>query len=140
MPKIYSVFDSPPAVDTSFIGESLTQQSFLEESNINTIISKYQTTGLLVDPLVSSTLQPQFADFTNVTDFHSAQIMLSNARESFAMLPASIRKRFDNDPGLLLAFLDDENNREEAFSLGLIPQNGSTPTRIDPSTIPSGDA
>ena len=66
--------------------------------------------------------------------------MLSNARESFAMLPSSIRKRFDNDPGLLLAFLDDENNREEAFSLGLIPQNGSTPTRIDPSTIPSGDA
>lgn len=35
-------------------------------------------------------------------------------------LPAELRKRFRNDPGMLLAFLEDPQNRAEAESLGLV--------------------
>lgn len=99
---------------------SLTQQQFKEECDINNIIARYETTGLLTDPLHPGTRMPQFGDFSNVPDYLHAQTIIARTREAFEALPSKIRDRFDNDPAQMLEFLQDESNREEAVKLGLI--------------------
>lgn len=99
---------------------SLTQQQFKEECDINNIIARYETTGLLTDPLHPGTRMPQFGDFSNVPDYLHAQTIIARTREAFEALPSKIRDRFDNDPAQMLEFLQDESNREEAVKLGFI--------------------
>lgn len=78
-------------------------------------MKKYLITGLL--PNVAGSI---YADLPDVTDFFSLQNYLLSTQDAFMELPSVIRKRFDNDPASLLAFLDDESNHEEAISLGLL--------------------
>lgn len=97
-------------------GVSLTKQSFAEEADINTIVRRFGLTGQLpVDVAV-----PQFVDFDGVIDYHSAMIQVRAAQEGFMQLPASVRERFHNEPGELVAFVSDEANRAEAEKLGLV--------------------
>lgn len=95
---------------------SLAQQSFKDECDINTIVRRFGITG----ELPSDLNMPQSGDFTGFPDFHSAMNMVVKAQEEFMRLPADMRDRFANDPGRLMAFLDDPNNREEAVKLGLV--------------------
>lgn len=104
---------------------SLTQQQFKEECDINNIIARYETTGLLTDPLHPGTRMPQFGDFSNVPDYLHAQTIIARTREAFEALPSKIRDRFDNDPAQMLEFLQDESNREEAVKLGFIENSVS---------------
>ena len=130
MPKFHTAYDPPPQVDYSNDEPSLTQQSFADECDINNIVARYVTTGVLGDPLSVPTNSPQYGDFTSVADFHVAQTIIAEATQMFDLLPASIRKRFENDPAQLLAFMEDDSNREEAIKLGLVngtlPNNGNT--------------
>lgn len=102
---------------------SQTRQEFAQESDINFLIARYQETGSYYDPLAfrSGTVRaPMFDDFSELPDFDTAQNFIADSHERFMHLPAKLRARFDNDPALLLAFLNDKNNYEEAVSLGLI--------------------
>lgn len=104
--------------------ESLAQQNFKAECDINTIVQTFTRTG----DLPIAPLPPQFGDFSGICDFHSALNSVFAAQEAFMGLPAHIRSRFENDPQNLIAFLDDPANREEAVSLGLVQaQDLSTP-------------
>jgi len=101
----------------SFEGtETLTQQQFKEETDINTIVQRFGLTGELPNGIN----MPQSGDFTNVSDFHTAMNMVRQAEESFMLLPAATRERFNNDPNAVMAFLSDTNNRDEAIRLGMI--------------------
>lgn len=126
MPKFYTAYDPPPPVNEANLDSdgnlmpSCTQQHFAEECDINNIVNKYMQTGVFGDPFSDASNPPQFGDFYNVSDFHSAQNLIAEATQSFDALPAHLRKRFDNDPSVLLAFLEDESNREEAEKLGLV--------------------
>ena len=82
-------------------------------------------TGVLGDPLAVGSVEPQYGDFTTVADFHAAQNIIAEATQSFDLLPAALRKRFDNDPAKLLEFLEDDSNREEAIKLGLVSNSQS---------------
>ena len=98
------------------------RQEFKDECDINRIMKKYRSTGVL----------PQrpggmFGDFSEVGDFLEAQNFVRLASERFASLPSDVRKRFDNDPGLLLQFIQDKANREEAVKLGLIEVKSAAP-------------
>lgn len=95
---------------------SLAQQHFKEECDINTILQKFNITGLLPE----APLSPRYGDFSGIGDYHSALNRVMAAREEFGALPAQIRARFDNDPSKLIEFLQDENNRPEAEELGLV--------------------
>jgi len=95
---------------------SLAQQHFKEECDINTILQKFNITGILPeDPL-----SPRYGDFSGIGDYHSAMNRVLAAKTEFESLPAQIRARFQNDPALLIEFLQDENNRPEAEELGLV--------------------
>lgn len=95
---------------------SLTKQSFAEEVDINTIVRRFGLTG----QLPSDVRVPQYADFDEVVDYHSAMLLVRQAQESFMELPAHVRARFHNEPGELVAFVSDEKNREEAERLGIV--------------------
>ncbi|QCQ85129.1 internal scaffolding protein [Blackfly microvirus SF02] len=111
-----------------FNDDGLTQQHFQDETDINNIMAKFAKTGL-VDHV--NNIQGAYGDFTTVQDYqlHLDQVMAADA--AFMALPSSIRRRFDNDPSHLLAFIADPRNRQEAIDLGLIspppPQPSSEP-------------
>lgn len=92
------------------------QQQFKEECDINTIVKRFGLTGELPENLNF----PKSGDFTGVTDFHTAMNVVRRAEEEFMELPAELRSRFGNDPGTLLAFLEDPKNKEDAIKLGLV--------------------
>lgn len=96
--------------------EGVTQQQFAEEVDINTIVKRFGLTGELPDGVG----MPVSGDFTGVSDFRSAMELVRSAQESFMLLPANVRDRFANDPARVIAFLDDEANREEAIRLGIV--------------------
>jgi len=95
---------------------SLAQQHFKEECDINTILQKFNVTGILPE----APLSPRYGDFTGIGDYHTALNRVIAAQDEFEALPAQIRARFDNDPAKLIEFLDDEANRPEAEELGLV--------------------
>ena len=95
---------------------SLTKQAFAEEADINVIVQRFGITGVLPE----NPLPPNYGDFTGVSDYHSAMNAVAQAHEAFDALPATLRAKFENDPGQLLAFLDDASNHDEAVSLGLV--------------------
>lgn len=98
------------------LDESLTRQSFLEESDINTIVRRFGLSGQLPTDVAI----PRFEDFSEVFDFHSAMNAVAEARESFDAMPAVVRSRFHNDPGEFVDFCLAERNREEAAAMGLV--------------------
>lgn len=95
---------------------SLTKQSFAEECDINTIVERFGLTGELPTDIRA----PQYADFDEIFDYHSAMNAVAQAREAFDAMPADVRARFSNDPGAFVDFCADENNRDEAVKLGLV--------------------
>ncbi len=109
--------------------ESNVEQSHVNECNINDIIARYNKSGLF--PQRSGT--PTYGDFTGATDFHDAQNRIVEAKNQFMELPADIRALFDNDPGQLLEFVLDADNKAEAVELGLLPKDASEP---EPEPVP----
>lgn len=98
-------------------GESLTKQSFAKAADINEIVRRFGLTGQLP---VASQRVPLNGDFCNAPDFQSSMNLLIAARERFDALPAKVRARFGQDPGQMIAFLENDANRDEAMKLGLI--------------------
>lgn len=98
---------------------SLTQQHFKDDADINKIIARYNRTGVLVDPSVPRSGEALFGDFSQVKDFAEAQNFICLAKEAFMELDSSIRRRFNNDPSELIAFLNDPSNIEEGRKLGI---------------------
>ena len=96
--------------------ESVVQQQFADECDINTIVKRFGLTGELPNGVDI----PLSGDFTEVTDFQTAMNLVRRSQESFLELPAHIRERFANDPALVMKFLDDPSNREEAINLGIV--------------------
>lgn len=108
------------------VGDSLTQQHFKDECDINYIIKhysepQYQTLGSIKTPRV-----PLWGDFSAIPDLRSAHEAFAVAEASFACLPADVRKRFNNNPLDLLQFVSDSSNRDEAIKLGLLRKDAPT--------------
>jgi phage internal scaffolding protein len=95
---------------------SLAQQHMKDECDINVIVERFGVTGQLPQAPVS----PQYGDYSGVTDYHSALNAINATMDDFMALPAKLRVRFDHDPVKLLEFIENEANRSEAISLGLI--------------------
>lgn len=78
--------------------ESLVQQHFADEVDINVIMRRFGVTRSL--PLGPAT--GVYGDFTGISDFDSAVERVRGARDAFMKLPADVRERFNNDPGTLI--------------------------------------
>jgi len=99
--------------------DSLTQQQFKEESDINTIVARFMKSGVLPNPVN----MPQYVDYEGVFDFQSAMNTVRQADENFMRMDANVRARFNNSPQEFLEFFANPENNDEAIRLGLaIPQ------------------
>jgi len=67
----------------------------------------------------------RFADCT-ANDFQVMQNTLATVQAQFMGLPSRLRTRFSNRPDIMMTWLEDPKNRDEALKLGLI-----TPTLED---------
>lgn len=96
--------------------ESRTDQSFIEECDINTIVRDFGVTGRLPDNPIKTPLE---GDFTAVVDYQTALNMVLEADAAFSELPSAVRERFGNDAARFVAFASDPENLEECRKLGL---------------------
>lgn len=111
--------------------ESLTRQEFKDEADINVLVARFGVTGTMPAPQEP----PMYGDFSDVFDFQQAMNEILYAEDQFMALPSELRERFNNDPGALIEFVNDEANRDEAVKLGLIPGEKAAV----PPQEPSGD-
>lgn len=82
-------------------------------------MDRYLKTGVLSDPL-DRRGTPKYGDYAEIGDYMDHMNKVVEANEMFESLPASIRKRFNNNPADLIEFVMDANNRAEAELLGLV--------------------
>lgn len=100
---------------------SRTIQADAADTDINVIVARFGVTGLVP----SVPMPPLEADFEDVFDFQSAQNLIRRSTEAFNVLPAEVRSRFSNDPGLFVDFCSQTlpngslANLEEMRKMGL---------------------
>jgi len=122
-------------------GASRTKQSFRKQTDINGLVEKYKRTGTFADV---NRRQPFYGDVSNMRSYRESLDVVIQAKETFERLPVAVRKRFDYDPGKMVAFFEDPANLPEAIAKGWAvkrPEDahagGSTPSGV---SEPSGGA
>lgn len=127
-------------VGTENSGELVTRQEFAEECDINTIMKRFEATGVIshVDQR-----QPMYLDVSDVPDLQSALRVLDVATDAFMSLPAGVRREFDNDVHRFVAFAEDRENLAKMREWGLAPPEKAPepPMRVEvvnPPPAPGG--
>lgn len=128
-----SAYDPHPRQHPKLDPKSLTHQSMAPECDINTIMKKYERTGVLEH---RNRFQGAYGDFTHApADYHASMNAVLAAEEMFSTLPARVRRRFHNDPGAFIEFTADPENAEEMVAMGLATRRetqGSSGDVIEP--------
>lgn len=91
-------------------GRSRTKQSFKAECDINAIMKRYLTTGVLQNLAKG---EPRYLDCTGA-DYLNSMNTIAGARSLFEALPAEIRLEFKNDPMRLLEFAETASDADLA--------------------------
>jgi phage internal scaffolding protein len=115
---------------------SMAIQSEKDSCDINLIVARFTKTGLMSNV---RTDEPKYGDFRSCVDYHDSILRAQEAQDAFMKLPALIRARFYNDPGKLIDFLADKNNRAEAIKLGLVNAPQDSQDLKGASTPPAAD-
>lgn len=104
-------------------GSSKVQQHHAEGSSTTAIMQRHLRSPNRNMPPVSgalqSSIQPRF-EYVSSLSYHDMLNVVSKTRQIFERLPSRTRSKFLNDPGQMLAFLEDPANRKEALKLGLV--------------------
>lgn len=128
-------YDMKKATDESGLrctDETRTQQQFIEECDINTIVERFGLTG----ELPSNLRVPMVGDFTGVYDYQTSLELLREADDAFMQMPASIRERFGNDAGRFVNFTSDPANLEQCREWGLARPVEAARAPIEVRVIP----
>ena len=112
-----------PTQPDAALEASLTEQSFKDQCDINNIVKQYERTGLMPHQRPN---EPVYGDISDAPTFLEAQNIVVAGKEAFAALPAHVRDRFQNDPARYLAFMDNDENYDEAVKLGLVVKKASS--------------
>lgn len=96
---------------------SLVHPEFKAHCDIRTIMNQYRRRGV---QLPSHLYTDEVLDLSNVPDYHESMNIVVRAQDALDALPATLRKRFGNDPAQFLAYVNDESNRDEMVKLGMI--------------------
>jgi len=119
-------------------GESLTQQHFQEECDIHNIIKRHDRNGIIEHVQRG---QARYGDFSEVTDYREALDLVQDANNEFMKIPSDIRKKFNNNPGEFLNFVNNPENEEEMIEMGFVKQSpdvsSSGETAIPKASEPS---
>lgn len=96
----------------------MAKQQFRDQQDINLVMRKYNKKAQ-DEYLASANFQGVYADLTGL-DFEGQMNRLAKAQSAFDGLSSDLRTRFNNNPALMLKFLDDPKNVEEGIKLGLL--------------------
>lgn len=122
------------AVDHGPGGPSLTRQEFAEECDVNTIMERYEHTGVL--PAGGEAF---YYDFTSLpTSMMESMDVMRNATEAFMTLPAKVRREFENDAASFVDFASDPENLPQMRTWGLAPEAPVEPPKAAPA-VPMTD-
>lgn len=81
--------------------ETLVQQHYAAEVDINTIVRRYGSgQNMPFGPRGPAV----YGDFTGITDYQQALQTIERADAAFMSLPAEVRAKFANDPAKLIEF------------------------------------
>lgn len=114
-------------------GESMTQQHFAEESEINNILRSHDRNGVIEHIHKGNAI---YADFSNITDLSDALHQIKEAQEEFLNVPSEIREKFQNDAGKFFKFASDPENIDELRKMGLANPEESVAMPADIPAIP----
>lgn len=125
----YQKINKRKRVSIVFEGKGRTQQNLKDEVDINNIVKRYQVSGE-----VPEQREGYYADVSKIPNYQQALDIVSRAEDAFNSLPAKVRGRFMNNPGMLLEWLEKPENRAEAIELGLLEGDTSKQPQL-----PKGD-
>lgn len=134
MRSIKNIFSKSQKITHQNEGESLTQQNFAQEADINFKVGQYMKTGILGNP--AATRQPKFGNF-DAPSFLEMRNAIADIQQDFASLPAKVRGRFQNDPYQLVRWVNDPTNAQEAMKMGLIPGEAAAPEATTAQAAPA---
>ncbi len=112
--------------------DGMTKQSFRDECDINKILPKAAATGLMSHV---NRAQGSMRDLSEAVDYKTGLDLINEAEEAFMELPARLRKEYDNDPGKLLAAIEDPEQHDRLYELGLA-ERPDKPEEVDPDKQP----
>lgn len=112
---------------------SMARQEFKEECDINTIMERYQTTGMLP----ANVHEPVYVDFSDIPDdLMGLMARLDEAQGAFMSLPARVRAEFDNSPQAFVDFATQPSNLEQLRAWGLAPPAAPKAPDAPPPGVP----
>jgi phage internal scaffolding protein len=128
---------SPPRCFFDTEGESMTQQHFQEESEINNILRSHDRNGIIEHIHRGNAI---YADFSEITDFSDALHQIKEAQQEFLNIPSEIREKFQNDAGQFFKFATNPDNISELRKMGLanpepsvaMPTENAIPQPVEP--------
>jgi len=132
MPKFKTAFQKSERHTFETSGPSLTRQSEMAQCDINTIMARFERTGVLDH---ASKYEGRYGDFTDTPDYLDAMNIVVEAEQMFGDLPAKTRKRFGNDPAEFLQFVGDPKNLDQMVEMGLAKAPLTEPV-IEPTPAP----
>lgn len=124
-------------VHESFHEPSMTDQSQKEDCDINVIVARYKKTG---DASMLRQRAGVYMDVSEIPSYGDMLTQINLARDAFESLPGKLRKRFGNDPQEFISFLQDTENNEEAYKLGLKIRPKPDPSTPLPTNPPEPKA
>nr|QJB20877.1 MAG: internal scaffolding protein [Microvirus sp.] len=107
------------------IDASMTRQEFQEECDINSIMKRYQRTGVISH---MNKTAPQYLDLSDVPDLQQSLNVMMTAEAAFMRLPAVVRREFNNDAVEFVDFASKAESLPKMREWGLAP----------PVTAPAG--
>jgi len=117
----------------TFTQPTLTQQHSKDEVDINNIMARYVKTGV-IDHV--NKFQGQYTE-NRETDFHTAQNIISRANSMFLELPSQVREKFHNDPGAFVEFVENPDNHDKLYEMGVANSKPKSPTSDNNTTPPA---
>ena len=125
--KLYDFKSRSDVTAVLCLDASRTVQADAADADINTIVRRFGLTGTLPE----SFRVPLLEDYSEVGDFHSAQLAIAEAHANFMLIPADVRAKFSNDPGIFLDFAVNPDNIDTLRELGL-----AKPKSVEIQSVP----
>lgn len=114
-------------IDKTFTERSKTDETLLDEVNVNSIMAKFKKTGQLTH--LSQRIM-KYADMSNITTLGDALDIITKSREDFLQLPSEIRAKFGNDPIQFVEYVNNPENFEELTEMGLLTKETTKPVEV----------
>lgn len=103
-------------VSITFTQPSRTKQSFREETNINSIMARYEKSGQM--PQLNQNIA-SYGDFSHSDSYQESVTKIRDAHELFESMPSQVRAHFENSPEIFLEYASNIDNIDTLRQMGL---------------------